>query len=44
MASLKDQMLKAGLVSKKDAKRAAHSQRVETKQNSTQDSWDGQPG
>jgi hypothetical protein len=32
MATLKDQMLKAGLVSKKDAKRAAHSQRVETKQ------------
>ncbi len=32
MPTLKDQMLKAGLVSKKDAKRAAHSQRVETKQ------------
>jgi len=32
MSSLRDQMLKAGLVSKKDAKRVAHSQRVETKE------------
>lgn len=32
MGSLRDEMLKAGLVSKKDAKRAAHTQRVETKE------------
>jgi hypothetical protein len=32
MGTLGDQMVKAGLVSKKDAKRAAHDRRVETKQ------------
>ena len=32
MASLKDQMLKAGLISKEEAKRAGHQRRVETKQ------------
>jgi uncharacterized protein len=32
MGSLRDEMLKAGLVSKKDAKKAAHTQRVEIKE------------